>query len=233
MSVTSALILFIVFILVYIVISEIFTVLFRLTGLTEEKARFQVISMLTNSGFTTSESELISSSKIRRKLARLTMLFGYSFTVTIVSIVVNIFIALTKSELQHAGEIAITILVPFFILYIINSFSFIKSRFDTLIEKIGNKVMFGNTSNAIVILDTYGNNVMAEIKLTHLPKDLRDIPLGKSNLSEEYNLKIVLIKRNNEMITKINGNTNIKTNDLIVIFGSYKMMRVLFENPTD
>ena len=83
MNLTGAFILFGIFIFGYMAIAEVFTVLFRLTGLTREKARFQVISMLTNSGYTTSESELITQSKVRRRLARLTMLFGYSFTVTI------------------------------------------------------------------------------------------------------------------------------------------------------
>lgn len=46
----SAMVFLAIFILVYILINEIFTVLFRLTGLTEDKAKFQVTSMLTNSG---------------------------------------------------------------------------------------------------------------------------------------------------------------------------------------
>ena len=61
---------------VYLVIAEIFTMLFRFTGLPEEKARFQVISLLTGCGFTTHESELFLNSKGRRRLARYTMLFG-------------------------------------------------------------------------------------------------------------------------------------------------------------
>ncbi|MFA6709555.1 MAG: hypothetical protein WCR79_07675, partial [Fusobacterium sp.] len=59
--------------------------MFRLTGMSEDKARFQVISLLTNSGFTTSESELILKSKKRRSLAKIIMIFGYTFTATIVS----------------------------------------------------------------------------------------------------------------------------------------------------
>ncbi len=43
--------------------------LFMLTGLPERKARFQVISILTNTGFTTGESEVITSSRRRRRLA--------------------------------------------------------------------------------------------------------------------------------------------------------------------
>ena len=96
----GSLLLFVLFIIIYIVISDIITIFFRLTGLTEEKARFQVVSLLTNSGYTTRESEAIVSSKIRRRLARATMLFGYAFTVTIVSTAVNFFMTLGKSELN-------------------------------------------------------------------------------------------------------------------------------------
>lgn len=61
-------------ILVYVIFIEIFTIIFRLTGLTNDKARFQVISLFTNSGFTTQEAELIVSSRVRRRIANITKL---------------------------------------------------------------------------------------------------------------------------------------------------------------
>ena len=70
---------------------EVFTVLFQLTGLTREKAKMQVVSLLTNSGFTTNESEIVMIGKHRRRLAKTVMLCGYSFAVIIVSVLVNIF----------------------------------------------------------------------------------------------------------------------------------------------
>ena len=84
MNIYLALLLFSFIILLYWVITELFTFFFRLTGLPAEKARFQVISLLTGTGFTTRESEIILSSRLRRRLARITMLFGYVFNVTIV-----------------------------------------------------------------------------------------------------------------------------------------------------
>ena len=75
MNISLALLLFSFVILLYWVITELFTFFFRLTGLPAEKARFQVISLLTGTGFTTKESEIILSSRRRRRLARATMLF--------------------------------------------------------------------------------------------------------------------------------------------------------------
>lgn len=101
MGITGSLILLLIFLVVYIVMIEIFTVLFRLTGLTEEKAKFQVISLLTNCGYTTQESEIIASAPRRRKLAEMTMISGYSFAVIIVSSIVNIFFTLHGSAFNN------------------------------------------------------------------------------------------------------------------------------------
>ena len=41
-----------------------------ITGINESKARFQVVSLVTNTGFTTEDSELIMNSKLRKKIAK-------------------------------------------------------------------------------------------------------------------------------------------------------------------
>ena len=51
MNIYLVLLLFSFIILLYWVITELFTFFFRLTGLPAEKARFQVISLLTGTGF--------------------------------------------------------------------------------------------------------------------------------------------------------------------------------------
>lgn len=233
MNIIGALTLFLVFILVYILIIEVFTVLFRLTGLTPDKAKFQVISMLTNSGFTTSDSEVITSSKVRRKLAKMTMIFGYSFTVIIVSCVVNVFLSLKESQLQNLWGIGVIIAIATLLLFILKRFKSIKSFFDRIIERLGNKIMFGKASNPIVILDTYGSYVMVEIKLTKLPTQFDNVKLVDSNLKEKYKIQIILIKRNKETLSKIDGETTMCKNDTIVMFGEYKNIRLLFEKPIE
>ena len=100
MDITLSFLLFSFIILLYWVITELFTFFFRLTGLPDDRARFQVLSLLTGTGFTTRESELILGSRRRRRLARVTMLFGYVFNVTIVSALVNVFLSM---KLVHFG----------------------------------------------------------------------------------------------------------------------------------
>ncbi|MED3575014.1 hypothetical protein ACTHO0_14260 [Cytobacillus praedii] len=76
-----------IYLIIILIVIEIFVILFRLTGLKVEVSRFQVISMMTGTGFTTDESELILGHPIRRKLATFLILFGaFSLAVIISSI---------------------------------------------------------------------------------------------------------------------------------------------------
>ena len=74
MSLTSSIFLIITVFLIYYVLIHIYTLFLRVTGLTKEKARFQSISLLTNAGFTTSESEIITLERRRRAIAKSAML---------------------------------------------------------------------------------------------------------------------------------------------------------------
>ena len=135
MNIYAAASLFAVPILLYWTISEVFTVLFRLIGLPEEKARFQVVSLLTGAGFTTRESEMILSSRSRRRLARITMLFGYVFNITFVSAVVNVFVSI---KLRSLGSSVLSLLIP--MTAIATVFAITRApRVRAKIEKIDNK----------------------------------------------------------------------------------------------
>lgn len=225
----GAVILFIVFIFIYVTILDIITVLFRLTGLTEEKARFQVVSLLTNSGYTTQESEIIVNSKVRRKLAKATMLFGYAFTVTIVSSIVNIFLSLDTQQ-----QYEILVVVPFaalavLVFYLIRRTTVIKTKFDLIIEKLGNKLMFGEHSNPVVFLDDYGTMVVAQIILNKMPHMLFETELSKSRLKEDYGILVMAIKSEDGKTHHAHGYTVLKPQDVIVVLGDKNKVRSVFE----
>ena len=195
MSFLSAMVFFAIFILVYILINEIFTVLFRLTGLTEDKAKFQVTSMLTNSGFTTSDSELITSSRVRRKLARITMIFGYAFTVTIVSAVVNIVITMNSFEIKNLWPVSLALLIMLLSLMMLKNLPEIKSGFEHSVEKIGNRLIFGKYSNVVIVLDSYDDNVLAEVNISNVPEILRGVPIEDTPLKSRFNINVLMLKR--------------------------------------
>jgi hypothetical protein len=81
----------ITFIIIYfgliLLIIEISVAVLVITGLESDVARFQAVSMLTATGFTTKESELIARHPIRRKVSIFLIIFGvFSLAVLIASI---------------------------------------------------------------------------------------------------------------------------------------------------
>jgi len=77
----------IVYLLIVFLVIEIAAILLRSTGLEHGIARFQAISLLTGTGFTTKESELILGHPVRRRIGIFLILFGaFSLAVMISSI---------------------------------------------------------------------------------------------------------------------------------------------------
>ncbi len=232
MSFTYSLVLFFVFILIYLLIIEIFTVLFRLTGMTYDKAHLQVISMLTSCGFTTQESEGITMFRTRRKLAKLTIVFGYLFTVVIMSSVINVFLSLNQVDVANMWQSVVVILVSVGLITISIRVRAVRHFLDARIEILGNRIMFGDSSNAIVLLDMYGKNAMCEISLSNLPTQFHSVPLKNSGLKERYKIQLILIKRNGVTLSIMNGEDVLLPNDTIVVFGDYTNIKALFKKPT-
>ena len=225
----GALVLFVIFVIIYVVISDIITVFFRLTGLTEENARFQVISLLTNSGFTTRESEAIVSSKVRRRLARATMLFGYAFTVTIVATMVNFFTNISKSELKAFIEIIPLLLFVIIMFILMRNTPMIKTKFDKKIEFLGNLFMFGNKSNPIVIIEDYDDMVVAQAYVRIVPDCLRNTKLSDSTIRTEHNIMVLMVKTPYGDAKQATPDTIIKKNDIVMLLGKRSNIRELFE----
>lgn len=61
------------------------SVALKLTGLPEQNARFQALSALTGTGYTTTESEMVVNYPIRRKIISWLMVFGNLGVVSILS----------------------------------------------------------------------------------------------------------------------------------------------------
>jgi hypothetical protein len=82
---------FLYIIFIYLIL-EISVALLVTTGLEVEIARFQVVSMLTATGFTTDESELIARHPIRRKISIFLILFGVFSLAVMISFISAILI---------------------------------------------------------------------------------------------------------------------------------------------
>ena len=198
MNIYLAFSLFALIILVYWVISELFAMLFRFTGLPDEKARFQVISLLTGCGFTTHESELLLTTKSRRRLARITMLFGYVFNITIVSAFINVFFSLKVSEL--AADL-VSSLIPLLVILFILAFM----RVPAIREE-----------------------TIAQVTLREVPEDLQGKALSESGLKENHNILVMLVETDGSKAQPAYAQTVFRPGDKLTVFGDYATISRVF-----
>ncbi len=227
MNIIGSFVLFILFVLVYMIVVEIFVMLFRITGLTAEKARFQVVSLLTNSGYTTQESEIVVNSKNRRKLARLVMIFGYAFTVTIVSTVVNVFFQFRSTYVVSAVAFIPMLIAILLIAYFLKKNKVVNNMTDKMIKKIALKFAKVSRYNNIMVMDDYGSLVMAKIELKKMPKELENLELSSSNIKKEHGINIILKNTaKGEVIP--DANTVFELGDTIVVIGEEKKVWQVF-----
>ncbi|MEG1473631.1 MAG: TrkA C-terminal domain-containing protein [Christensenella sp.] len=228
MSLSISIALFFAVTVMYIMIIDIFTVLFRMSGMSEEKAKFQVISLLTNSGFTTKESELITGKLVRRRLGRTVMLFGYIFSVTIITVFVNLFMNLPKAMQQDFWTLTVVLLMIFVAFMIIKRISGVKKKFSTVIERLGRRLMFHGQVNIISVIDQYAKGVVADVGVDVLPEVLVGKTLEQISMPTAYGVRIILIQRNGQVLDYITKDMNVEAGDKLVVFGRWVKIIELF-----
>ena len=220
--------LFAFIILLYWVIAEIFTMLFRFTGLPDERARFQVISLLTGCGFTTRESEMILSSRPRRRLARVTMLFGYVFNITIVSAFINVFLSVKEG---FAGAYFAGILIPLAVvavILVVMRVPVIKAWSDRLFERLARKILRQDTSNTVLLLDYIGQASIAQVTLHNVPEEFKGTTLAETDLKTEKHILVMVVERKDGQAEAAQADTVFAEGDKVTVFGDYRNICTTF-----
>lgn len=220
--------LFAVLILIYWVISELFTVLFRFVGLPEEKARFQVTSLLTGCGFTTRESEMILTTKPRRRLARLLMLFGYVFNISVVSAFINVFLSMKTAQV---GGYVVSFLIPIGAVALVFGLTRIKpirAFINKRIEKFAGNIVKSKTVNTVMLIDHIGKGTIAQVVVNEVPAFLDGKPLCQTGIKEQLNILVMLVEHSDLTIEAPSAHTVFVKGDKLTVFGDYKTICKVF-----
>ena len=225
MSIIVALTLFSFIILLYWIITELFTLLFRMTGLPDERARFQVTSLLTGCGFTTKESEMFLSSRPRRRLARVTMLFGYVFNITVVSALINIFLSLKESQI---GSFFLGIPIPLAAAAVILIFirvPGVRAWGEKQLHRLaGRLIRRTETWNTVLLMDYIGTETIAQVTLKHIPEEYAGIPLAQMGLREQTGILVMLVERPGQKAEPAGAETVFAVGDKLTVFGDYAVI---------
>ena len=228
MNIYVAATLFALLIFLYWVISEVFTVLFRLIGLPMDKARFQVTSLLTGCGFTTHESEMILSNRSRRRLAHITMLFGYVFNITIVSAFVNVFVSMKLSQL---GAHIISMLIPISValgVIVLSRVRAVRFWLDRQIERLAGRMTGEDAYNSITPFDQIDKDAIAQVTLKVVPPVLDGKTLLEADLKRQQNILVLLVERPGEKAIAANAETVLHPGDRVTVFGDYAHLCEVF-----
>lgn len=230
MSIQLAIILILGFILIYILLIKIFTTLLRLTGVTNAKAKFQAISLISNTGFTTNEAEIITTSKARRNIAIAAMISGHVFSVVIVSLIINLISVFSMQELKSNYVNIILVFVGFFAIFIIFKIPFIKKGYEKLLEKFAMKIMgTSQHENLIALLDNYGKESVAEVTINRLPTIMKDKCLNDINLRDLYKINVLSVRRKGRALA-VDKNTMLQEGDILILYGLHQNIIDLFKN---
>lgn len=229
MSLDLAFLILLLLFVLYIIIIEIFTVIFMLTGMSNTRAKFQVISLLTNCGFTTTESEIVVSSRKRRKIAITIMLFGIIFNVTVVSLLVNAVLSFSKNNQFNIFQAILNLLGFLAFILIIKKVPFFRVAFDNVVKRIATKVIFSNKANPMLILDNFNGFVIVQIKIIDIPEKLNNKTLVESGISKDYGIKVLNIKRDNKTKGNVSKSEVIMKDDRLIVYGPLHSIIDVFE----
>ncbi|MEQ8154737.1 MAG: TrkA C-terminal domain-containing protein [Clostridiaceae bacterium] len=229
MSLDLAFLILLLLVIVYIIIIEIFTVIFMITGMSNTRAKFQVISLLTNCGFTTTESETVVSSRKRRKVAISIMLFGTIFNVAVVSLLVNAVMSFSKNEDFNVLYATLYLLCFLVFITLIKKAPFFRVTFDKIVKRIATKVIFSKKANPMLILDNFHGFVIVQIKVIDVPAKLNNKTLLESRISKDYGIRILTIRRDDRTIGDVSKDEVIKQNDRLMIYGPLSHIINVFE----
>lgn len=218
-----------IFLLIYFIIIltviEIFVVLFRLTRLKVEVSRFQVISMMTGTGFTTEESELISGHPIRRRLATFLILFG-AFSMAVIISSISEFLS-SGMRLKEIGTVAAAVLLLFAVLKLRTVqrplFYFFNRKMERTIELADypiREIFLTDNRDTLVGLRVYQDSQLANRTIQeHIP-EARD----------ELDLTVLFIKRGSLTIRKDIYQTRFQEGDQLLLYGPKKVIFKVFQH---
>lgn len=213
-----------IFIYLFIVFTviEINASIFVATGLDRKIARFQVISMLTGTGFTTGESELIIDHPVRRRLGAFLILFGAFSLAVIISAITQLL-----SDTFYTMEIAYIAGALLAILFIL--------RVPYVVNLLTNKLKSE-------LEETYelADLPIKDVLLMEDDDEVREISIHEESrftgktfdeiVDVEEDLMLLFIKRGDINIRNKSYHTELEPGDRLVLYGNDPLIDEKFKD---
>jgi hypothetical protein len=212
---------FILYIILILLIIEISTMLLQATGLRREIAMFQAISLLTGTGYTTTESELITAHPFRRLIASFLIIFGTISFAVILSFVISFFVGST----MYFSDLGMGLGVLIFVLFLLR----IPAVHRLLVKAVNRRFEKYHRRNSFSegVFHQGGSDVMRQFHVTEAHIGIVNIPLKELNLAQQ-DVKIMSIRRDGHIIKYPTGSTIIQPGDIVRVYGDAENVRRFF-----
>ena len=202
------------------IVIEIAVVLFVMTGLKRTIARFQVISMLTGTGFTTDESSLIIDHPIRRRISAAIILFGYFSLAVIISSIAALLV----------NNLRVRLLVIVIALLLV-LFGLLKSRLihQFLEKKFRHKMdeQFNLEDWPLkTALNLDEKDGVALLEIDHHSKYV-DRP-SHELFQEDDDFHLLFIRRGDHVLRKRLYEKHLQSGDKVLVFGDAALLKEMF-----
>ncbi|MCG8483665.1 MAG: TrkA C-terminal domain-containing protein [Clostridia bacterium] len=217
-----SIVVFIIIIGILLIIAELLALGLRMTGLDREKARFQVVSIITGTGFTTNESELITQHPVRRKIAELLMLISYVVQAFIIGTIFTIAAEVANGKNVMVG--LFFLLVTVIMLVGVTKNAWVVQKIEKMIEKrfiIKSKVNKTKTVEQVLKLNEDYGVVEFLIESEH---PLIGKTLVESNL-KKIQIQVLNIERGSYIEQFPKKDSYFKEGDRVVVYGKLENIK--------
>jgi len=201
-------------------IVRIATVALTLTGMDEEKARFQALSAFTGTGFTTTEAEIVVKHPVRRKIVMTLMVLGNA---GLASVIASLILSFARGGLVQ-GILKLGILgAGLLIMYRIACHKGLTKRFTERIKsRLSRYPSFTRPmwEEVLHLAEEYG---LVEV-LVKEGMDIANHSIGELRLREK-GILVLMIERGRRVIPVPGPQNKLRPGDRIICFGKLEVLQ--------
>ena len=194
----------------------------RMTGMDEERARFQALSAFTGTGFTTKEAELVVNHPTRRKIISWLMILGHA---GIVTVIVTATSSLITTKGYQLSINAIFLIGGIYLIHRLTRHRKLMKKWEEFIRK--KLIKFpefeeGLTEDLLHFLEGYG---LVRISVRK-DSEFAEKEIGKLDLRKR-GVIVLGIEREGKWIHTPDRNEKLLPDDRIVVYGPLSTLKKL------
>ncbi|HKJ99562.1 MAG TPA: TrkA C-terminal domain-containing protein [Desulfotignum sp.] len=207
-----------------ILITRIATIALTHTGLTRQSARFQARSAFSGAGFTTSESEMVVSHPVRRKIVMTLILIGNAGIVAAISTLILTFVQ--QGDTTTLTLRIVILVAGILVLWLLASSKWVDRQLSRIVDAMLKRYTSLDVRDYASLLHLTGEYRLAEL---HIRKDdwIAGRKLSESRLRAEGINLLGIKKPDGTYIGNPTPETRLEHKDNLLLYGRIEAIKEL------